>query len=419
MGRVRPGDRRAASRAAEAVVGARARHRGRDAVPGLHGARPVERRPAVVLLRLRSVDRTARRRRRVAQPRLPGTDELPLLPDLGPRGVGGPRVPALDAERNLRGDVGQHRVRVVRTSRAAAADQRHRDPRHQPLDPRRQLGDRRTRDRLARPSPGTARRRTGARDRHRAQPRDRDRRRARPLDDRRRRDDAFAGTDAPRRSDPAGRGDAGSRPPASGRGSTDEEELATDIEQTRYAASQGADLAVWREGGLGMDLREREGQRADPQAREGAGDLHRRRLGRHVRRPAPERGRDVLTEGRVPRHVRQVAPGDVRRRLLRPSLRLHRLRDAVRGPRLDHLLRPRLHRLRARRGEGRCERARGVVQRRARDHREALRAPRLPFDRDAPADREGGRTVRLVRDRSVRTDHRPAPVQAAARGPRS
>jgi apolipoprotein N-acyltransferase len=38
---------------------------------------------------------------------------------------------------------------------------------------------------------------------------------------------------------------------------TDEEELATDIEQTRYAASQGADLAVWREGGLGMDLREK------------------------------------------------------------------------------------------------------------------------------------------------------------------
>ncbi len=37
---------------------------------------------------------------------------------------------------------------------------------------------------------------------------------------------------------------------------SDEEELATDIEQTRYAASQGADLAVWREGGLGMDLRE-------------------------------------------------------------------------------------------------------------------------------------------------------------------
>jgi apolipoprotein N-acyltransferase len=37
---------------------------------------------------------------------------------------------------------------------------------------------------------------------------------------------------------------------------TDEEELATDIEQTRYAASQGAELAVWREGGLGMDLRD-------------------------------------------------------------------------------------------------------------------------------------------------------------------
>lgn len=36
---------------------------------------------------------------------------------------------------------------------------------------------------------------------------------------------------------------------------TDEQELANDIEQTRYAASQGADLAVWREGGLGMDLR--------------------------------------------------------------------------------------------------------------------------------------------------------------------
>lgn len=37
---------------------------------------------------------------------------------------------------------------------------------------------------------------------------------------------------------------------------SDEEELATDIEQTRYAASEGADLAVWREGGLGMDLRD-------------------------------------------------------------------------------------------------------------------------------------------------------------------
>jgi apolipoprotein N-acyltransferase len=36
----------------------------------------------------------------------------------------------------------------------------------------------------------------------------------------------------------------------------DEAELANDIEQTRYAASQGTDLAVWREGGLGMDLRE-------------------------------------------------------------------------------------------------------------------------------------------------------------------
>lgn len=38
---------------------------------------------------------------------------------------------------------------------------------------------------------------------------------------------------------------------------SDEEELRTDIEQTRYAAAQGADLVVWREGGLGMDLREK------------------------------------------------------------------------------------------------------------------------------------------------------------------
>jgi apolipoprotein N-acyltransferase len=37
---------------------------------------------------------------------------------------------------------------------------------------------------------------------------------------------------------------------------SDEEELANDIEQTRYAAAQGAELVVWREGGLGMDLRD-------------------------------------------------------------------------------------------------------------------------------------------------------------------
>ena len=35
----------------------------------------------------------------------------------------------------------------------------------------------------------------------------------------------------------------------------DEQELSNDIEQTRYAASQGAELVVWREGGLDMDLR--------------------------------------------------------------------------------------------------------------------------------------------------------------------
>ena len=37
---------------------------------------------------------------------------------------------------------------------------------------------------------------------------------------------------------------------------TDEQELANDIQQTKYAASMGAKLVVWREGGLGMDLRE-------------------------------------------------------------------------------------------------------------------------------------------------------------------
>jgi apolipoprotein N-acyltransferase len=53
---------------------------------------------------------------------------------------------------------------------------------------------------------------------------------------------------------------AGTQDPSTGEWTrlSDEEELATDIEQTRYAASQGAELAVWREGGLGMDLREPE-----------------------------------------------------------------------------------------------------------------------------------------------------------------